>query len=497
MTKTHKKILGFAGLSLVAAVTTVAAVLPTPGAFAANTYTDKVQVRVVPAESDIQVNPADGGEINTSNYEFDVDYNGISDIKAVLVNKDADGNVIFGPVEIWHIDAGLDPGSKHFSINLDDYGKYGNFTITITGVGRGGVPVEKNTTVRYVKKSEQKEEGGDIDVDPESGNTEVDIPVDVPTSEVETISVNIYDSEGNIVKTITISDPSEAENLDLSDLPNGTYTMEVVSRDGNGNVVKTDSAPVVVDTQSGQQQDVGVDITIKDQEEEVGKVVITVVNEETGEVEKTIEVDDPSSGDVVNVDLSDIEGGKYEVIVDYYDDNGEKIDSTTTPVTKTDSEGNATIEVEKEVNTVTTIEATIYDEEGNIVRVIKADRETGIVYVYDGEGRLLYTIADGYKNDKDLTIPMEGLEDGEYTTVISYEDMNGRQVGNSKSYTIKNYSGSAVLVPDTGGFFQGLNISREDYLITGLAVFMVIGVVAFGVVARNRRNKKVIKRSKR
>ncbi|MBR3143895.1 hypothetical protein IKF12_01700 [Candidatus Saccharibacteria bacterium] len=45
-------------------------------------------------------------------------------------------------------------------------------------------------------------------------------------------------------------------------------------------------------------------------------------------------------------------------------------------------------------------------------------------------------------------------------------------------------------VPDTGGLFRNLNISREDYLITGLIVFFIIGIVGFGVVARNRRNKR-------
>ena len=42
-------------------------------------------------------------------------------------------------------------------------------------------------------------------------------------------------------------------------------------------------------------------------------------------------------------------------------------------------------------------------------------------------------------------------------------------------------------VPDTGGLFSGLNISREDYLVTGLIAFFVVGVVGFGIVARGRR----------
>ena len=44
--------------------------------------------------------------------------------------------------------------------------------------------------------------------------------------------------------------------------------------------------------------------------------------------------------------------------------------------------------------------------------------------------------------------------------------------------------------PDTGGLFRSLNISKEDYLVTGLIVFFVFGVVAFGIVARNRKNRR-------
>ena len=43
-------------------------------------------------------------------------------------------------------------------------------------------------------------------------------------------------------------------------------------------------------------------------------------------------------------------------------------------------------------------------------------------------------------------------------------------------------------IPDTGGLFNNLNVSREDYLITGVIVFLVIGIVAFGIVARNRKS---------
>ena len=153
------------------------------------------------------------------------------------------------------------------------------------------------------------------------------------------------------------------------------------------------------------------------------------------------------------------------------------------------------------MDVVTTIETDIYsDATGELVRKVVADRFSGTVYVYDPEGNLIFTIPNGdteVNGKGDLTIPMEGLESGDYTGIIMYKNKDGRLVGNTKTIRIKYDAGKAIIVPDTGSFFQGLNISREDYLITGAVVFAVIGVVAFGVVARTRNNKKVSRKSRK
>ena len=84
---------------------------------------------------------------------------------------------------------------------------------------------------------------------------------------------------------------------------------------------------------------------------------------------------------------------------------------------------------------------------------------------------------------------MEGLAYGEYTGTITYKDGSGKIVGDSKPIKIK-YDGEAIIVPDTGSFFQGLNISREDYLITGLIVFMVAGIAGFAFVKMKGKNRR-------
>lgn len=43
--------------------------------------------------------------------------------------------------------------------------------------------------------------------------------------------------------------------------------------------------------------------------------------------------------------------------------------------------------------------------------------------------------------------------------------------------------------PDTGRFLQKLNVSSEDYLVTSLIVFFIIGVVAIGIITRKQGNK--------
>ncbi len=48
--------------------------------------------------------------------------------------------------------------------------------------------------------------------------------------------------------------------------------------------------------------------------------------------------------------------------------------------------------------------------------------------------------------------------------------------------------------PDTGGLFHNLNISQEDYLVTGLIAFFIVGIVGFGIVARGRKETRSSKR---
>ena len=316
MNKTHKKILGFAGLGLVAAVTTVAATMPSPTANAKTSpLTDIIQTTVENQESSFELTTSYPGVITTPDYGFRAGWDNVGDITITLVNKDDEGNIIFGPVTIWTGTGQWLPGDKDFNLDLDNYGGYGNFTITGVGEGYGGVPIERILTVRYEEPIQDiyADEDGD-------GYGDVD---GIPTG-TEIIKTEIYDDGGHIIRTIITS---------------------------------------------------------------VG------------------------------------------------------------PEGKTD--------------------------------------------VYDKDGHLVISIPGGYNPaDKKTLIYMGGVPGGVYPGRIFFIDDQGDPIGHGKKIRVHYDGDKEIIVPDTGGLFQGLNISREDYLITGAVVFMIIGVVAFGIVKRNRSSKK-------
>ena len=76
---------------------------------------------------------------------------------------------------------------------------------------------------------------------------------------------------------------------------------------------------------------------------------------------------------------------------------------------------------------------------------------------------------------------------GNYTVEITAYNAEGELLYGKPYYTSVYYE--AIPVPDTGGMFVGLNISKTDYLITGLIIFSVTAVLGFVFVAKGRGNK--------
>ncbi|MBR2725090.1 hypothetical protein IKF28_01455 [Candidatus Saccharibacteria bacterium] len=131
---------------------------------------------------------------------------------------------------------------------------------------------------------------------------------------------------------------------------------------------------------------------------------------------------------------------------------------------------------------VSTIKINIFDASGKLVKpspiMVKAPTKTvdldfskyGLaagkykieVTAYDRHGNELYQMMSLYYNYSTIPVPDTGGDDNKNT-------------------------GS----PDTGGLFHGLNISRSDYLLTGLITFLIVGVSgAVFIIKRGQKSKK-------
>ena len=64
------------------------------------------------------------------------------------------------------------------------------------------------------------------------------------------------------------------------------------------------------------------------------------------------------------------------------------------------------------------------------MREAVADRETGTVKVYDGDGNLIETIPNGYSDAGGINVPFAGLPYGTYTVKVSYWNQHNKPVGN-------------------------------------------------------------------
>ena len=130
--------------------------------------------------------------------------------------------------------------------------------------------------------------------------------------------------------------------------------------------------------------------------------------------------------------------------------------------------------------------------------------ETIIINVYDEDGNPIEELSgiEVNKDTHEITLPFgeNGLPDGNYTIELIALNANGDELykpyiinfeytGNGEEPVVPDSGGTDV--PDTGELFGGLNISKSDYLVTGLLIFFTAGIGgAIFIVKRNQKSSK-------
>ena len=235
MKKTQKNLLGLFGLSLVVAVTAFAACLPGPGASAASSVTDTVIIRVVGSSPNVEVTGIESGSVITDGGQtIDIAYEAIDELKVDVKYTDKDGNE--STFNIWDDYYNYVPGTLPIDLNLIQYG-YGEYEITVRGNASDGVYDEEIITFEYIPVA------GTATSDEETGDPVIDldfVPGDgVDPNGVETIIVNVYDDEGNLIDELSgIVVNKDTGEITLpfgeSGLPDGNYTIELIALNADG-----------------------------------------------------------------------------------------------------------------------------------------------------------------------------------------------------------------------------------------------------------------------
>ena len=139
-----------------------------------------------------------------------------------------------------------------------------------------------------------------------------------------------------------------------------------------------------------------------------------------------------------------------------------------------------------------------YDENNEDIEFIE-------INIYDEKGNLIKPLSPVKVNkpDKSVTLPFDehNLPSGKYTFEISAIGKDGKPLQppyiTSLDYVAPSDDPDIPVPgtgggdsPNTGGLFSGLNISRADYLITGLIVFLLVGICGIVIVGKKSENKR-------
>ena len=273
-----------------------------------------------------------------------------------------------------------------------------------------------------------------------------------------------------------------------------TVTVRVISPVGDITINGIESGSIFVDS----EHDVNVDYA------SVNHLTIVLKHVDKDGIEHEYiladETYDSSSGDYpINLNLHNYGFGEYTITargegIDSSDYDEDIITFTYIPVTgvvESDEEtGKAYLNLNYEPDSgsaedegkVASLEINIYDHDGNLLTPLSP------ISVDAPDDKVLLPLEDYALSSGDYVVEIKAFgRDGEllyreYVTDFDYD--NGTVIPDSGEVE--------PAVPDTGGLLEGLNISKSDYLITGLLVFSVVGIG--GTIAILKKDKKSSKR---
>ena len=120
-----------------------------------------------------------------------------------------------------------------------------------------------------------------------------------------------------------------------------------------------------------------------------------------------------------------------------------------------------------------------------------SDIKTIGIEIYDENGNLMNAISPITVSSPDIRIELpfseNNLATGKYKIEITAYNVTGTAL--YKPYATYYYYEN-IPAPNTGRLFKGLNISRTDYLVTGLLIFFSVSVLGIIFITRSKNNKK-------
>jgi hypothetical protein len=252
MEKTHKKVFGILGLSLVAGMTAVAITLPNPSVSATTNVTDQITVQVVGSEVAVEISPSytyidpDTGlpvtktfaenVVEPGDYAVTVTYQNIKTLQAIGTYTDENGDSVdfdLGTSEPDYTDGSV---VKYISPAMMANG-YGRYIVTVTGYGNDYDPTdpspigfaEESYAFSYYPAIARKDDSGELVID------------QADDDDIDHVRVTIVgkDTHGNDINyDENFVDGMNDEGLvDYFELPDGDYQIKVTAYDASGNVI--------------------------------------------------------------------------------------------------------------------------------------------------------------------------------------------------------------------------------------------------------------------